>query len=214
VRTVFWIALLAISLSPTASLAQATRMPKLLAEVEARYANVSTVQADFDQLDYISALDREKKSSGVFLAKKPNKVRWETTKPDVNLLVSDGHKFWFYTPPFDPTEHGEVIEKRASQIRSRFAQALLSGKFSSMRGSIKAKGANKFLLIPTKGTAGSVERAEIDVDPTEKLITEVKLFHNDGNRSDIHLSKIQLGSQIADQLFYFIPPPGTIQIKE
>jgi outer membrane lipoprotein carrier protein len=205
---------LSLGLLSLAAQAKEIPLPKLLQEVEARYAKVPTVQADFAQIDYISALDREKKSSGVFLAKKPDKVRWETTAPDVNLLVSDGHKFWFYTPPFDETEHGQVIEKRAAQIRSKLAQALLSGRFSAMKGSVKTEAPNKFLLVPTRGSAGDVDKAEVEVDPKEKLITQVTLFHSDGNRSQIALTKIELGTKIADQLFYFIPPPGTIQVKE
>jgi outer membrane lipoprotein carrier protein len=209
-----WVFFLGLVFFTITASAKEMKLPPLLQAVEARYAQAPTVQADFAQVDYIAALNREKKSSGVFLAKKPNKVRWETTAPDVNLLVSDGHRFWFYTPPFDSTEHGQVIERKTAQIQSKFAQALLSGKFSAIRGKIEDQGGNRFLLTLSPGSAGDIEKAEVRIDPKQKLIAQVKLFHSDGNRSEIALSKFELGYQMDDQLFYFVPPPGTIQVRD
>ena len=190
-------------------------LPKLIQEVQEKYAKVSTISAEFTQSDYSAALDRDKKSSGNFLAKKPEKLRWETLQPDTTLLVSDGHKYWFYTPPFDKTEHGQVVERKSSEIQSRLAHALLQGRFSSIKGmKITEKNPITFELVPRKNSAGAVEKAEIQIDPKEKLIKRVKLFHTGGNRSEIILSKVELGSELSDDLFYFIPPPGTIQIKD
>lgn len=36
--------------------------------------------------------------SGTVAVKRPNLFRWDTQKPDENLLVSDGKTVWYYNP--------------------------------------------------------------------------------------------------------------------
>ncbi|HLD99470.1 MAG TPA: outer membrane lipoprotein chaperone LolA [Bdellovibrionota bacterium] len=205
------IGIMSLTLQPV----HAAKLPPLLQEVEAKYARATTLEADFSQINVVSALKRTKTSSGHIQFKRPDKIRWETVKPDPNLLVSDGKKFWFYTPPFDEGEQGQVIEKKTSEVQTKFAHALLSGSFSIARNmKVKQEKPSRFALIPKKGTAGTVIRAEIEVDPGEKLIKKVILSHRDGNRSEISLSAIKLGEPLEDRLFNFVPPPDTDVIKE
>src|SRR5690606_34882256 len=113
----------------------------------------------------------KKTSEGILQAKRPDKVRWETVSPDPNLLVSDGSRFWFYTPPLEEGERGQVMIRKSNEIQSQLATALLSGSFSVAKNmKIQAKGPSRFELIPKPGSAGTVTRAEIQVDPQEKLI--------------------------------------------
>jgi len=190
-------------------------LPQLLQEVEAKYAQSPTMQAEFTQVKDVVALGTKKSSSGVLMVKRPDKLRWETLKPDTNILVSDGRKFWFYTPPFDEGEHGQVIERRSSEVNSRVATALLSGRFSVAHDmKIQAEGASKFALTPKKGTAGTVERIEIEIEPTLKLIQKVTLHNRGGNRLAITLDKIELGKTMGDELFFFTPPPNTDKVSQ
>ncbi len=176
--------------------------------------------AKFTQVNEMAALKRTKTSSGVILFKLPGKVRWETLKPDQNLLVSDGRTFWFYTPPpaFDETEHGQLIETKSQQFQSRLLNALLSGAFSMAQGTnamgIREKTPTDFILTPKKGSAGTVAQAGIHIDPEKKLITEVTLNHVGGNSSVITLTDIELGKPIDDGLFVFVAPPGTERVKQ
>lgn len=107
-----------------------SNLPKALQEVEKRYAEAGTLFAEFKQLNETAATGQKKESQGILYAKRPGKVRWETRSPDANLLVSDGKKFWFYTPPFDEDERGQLIERKASEVQTKLANALLSGSFS------------------------------------------------------------------------------------
>ena len=148
------------------------------------------------------------------MVKRPDKLRWETLHPDMSLLVSDGHTFWFYTPPFDEGEHGQVIEKKSNEINSKLANALLSGRFSVAHDmKFRQESPSKFLLTPKPGTAGTVKRAEIEIDPELKLIQKVTLEHQGGNRSEITLSKIELGKKMGDDAFIFTAPPNTDKVE-
>ena len=87
-------------------------LPPLLKEVEAKYARAATVTANFSELDESGALKQKKKSSGNLEFKKPGKIRWETQSPDKNLLVSDGKKYWFYTPRLIPRKPANIGKRK------------------------------------------------------------------------------------------------------
>jgi outer membrane lipoprotein carrier protein len=193
-----------------------TEIPKALQEIEAHYAKQKTLTAEFTQINESAALKQSKKSLGRIYVKRPDKVRWETFQPDANILVSDGRTFWFYTPPFDETEHGQLIERKASQMQSKLAQALISGRFSVAKDmKIDAQGPNRYRLTPKRaGNAGTVKRAEIEINPATHTIEKVTLDHSDGNHSVITLSKIELGKNFEDAFFVFTPPAKTDRVQE
>jgi outer membrane lipoprotein carrier protein len=192
----------------------AQKLPALLQEIEQKYSKAGTLEADFTQVNEVAALNQKKTSSGVIDVKRPGKLRWETLKPDKNLLVSDGKTFWFYTPPFEEGERGQVMERKSSQIQSKLASALLAGSFSANRDmKIQNQGPSTFVLLPKKGTAGTVMKAEVSIDLKKKLIQKVTLEHEGGNRSEITLSHIKLGEPLDERLFHFITPPNTDRVE-
>jgi len=199
----------------TAASTALVELPPVLEEVEAKYAKASTLEARFTQVTHSVAMGTTKTTSGIIMVKRPSKVRWETLKPDKSLLVSDGRKFWFYTPPFDESEKGQVIEKRSSDVQSKLAQALLSGSFSAARDmKAREERPSVFSLTPKAGTAGTVVKATIEIDPANRTIKRVELDHQDGNRAEISLSEIVLGKEADDRYFVFDAPPGTDVIRQ
>ncbi len=191
-------------------------LPPLLGEVQAQYQKVSGIEARFNQETDVKATRQIKKAKGRIWIKRPNKLRWETLEPDPNILVSDGQTFWFYTPPFDPTERGQVIIKKTAQVQTRFLNSLLSGSFDFGNGavSIEDRMRGKFLLRPKAGTAGDVQSAEIEIDPIKKTIHRVELVHASGNRTTIKLEELKLVGKIEDKWFRFIPDKNTDKIVE
>ena len=157
-----------------------------------------------------------KLEGSTFRGREPDKFRWETQKPDPSILISDGKRFLFYTPPFDQDERGQLVIRKTSQVQSRLATALLAGNFSALPGAkISCSGENLFELSPKRGTAGDLDGAEIRINPQDELIDRVVLHHNDGNRSEITLSQIFLGKAAGDEMFRFHPiPPKTDVIEE
>jgi chaperone LolA len=186
-------------------------LPKLLQEVEANYEKSATLSATFNQVVH-SATGTTKKSSGVVEFKRPDKFRWEERTPDPNISVSNGVKFWHYTPPFDEDDRGQVIVRKAREVQNRVMNALLAGRFSAIKEmKIRPDGANAFTLVPKRGSAGTVKKARIEINPESKYIYKVTLDHAGGNRAEITLSEIQLGKSLSDDQFDFKVPPNTDQ---
>lgn len=196
--------------------AYANTLPPLLEQVQKEYQKSAGIEAEFDQLTQIKSTKSQKKAQGKIWIKHPNKLRWETITPDANILVSDGKFFWFYTPPFEKGERGQVIIKKSAQIQTQFLNALLSGSFdfSKTKTAIETKSANVFLLKPSANTAGDVKTAEVTINAETKKIEKVSLVHTSGNETTIQLKQIKLSSSLNDTLFRFVPDRNTDQIKE
>jgi outer membrane lipoprotein carrier protein len=190
-------------------------LPQELVEVEKTYLKAKTLEADFTQKDEVKMTGSKKESSGVLMIRHPNQFRWETLRPDKNLLVTDGRKFWFYTPPFEAGERGQVIEKKTTEVQSELANAVLAGSFSKIRGvEIQKLSPTKFRLVPAEGVAGSVKTAEIDLDPVKGIVQRLQLEHVGGNRTEISLANVKLSGKLNDQYFKFTTPPGTDVVRE
>lgn len=194
----------------------ADQLPRLLNEVKSLYQKSDGIEARFNQLTEIKATKQTKKADGRIWIKRPSKLRWETINPDPNILVSDGRTFWFYTPPFEKGERGQVIIKKSAQVQTQFLNALLSGSFDFKPGTltIEDKGERTFMLKPKAGTAGDVSSAQIKLDKNKALISEVTLEHTSGNKTEIKLQEISLTSKLEEKLFHFVPDRNTDKISE
>lgn len=207
-------AVLAFALSASGP-ASAQKLPPLLTKVQAEYKKSGGVEAEFDQTVEVKSTRQTKKAKGKIWIKRPNKLRWETVTPDPNILVSDGKTFWFYTPPFEKGERGQVIIKKTAQVQTKFLNALLSGTFDfGKQTGIEEKTANTFILKPKNGTAGDVQTAEVVVNEQSNKIQQVILTHTSGNRTDIKLQDIKLQGKLEDKMFQFSPDKNTDRIVE
>jgi outer membrane lipoprotein carrier protein len=190
------------------------KLPAALKSVEALYGKTQTVYARFEQVTTSGATKTKKTESGFVIFQKPNRMRWEFEKPDPKTLVSDGKKFWFYTPPFFDGERGQVIIQNAKEIRSRLAEQLMSGNFSNLKDAeVEEHSLGTFQIKPKSGSAGSVKTAILKIDPKLSRIEEVYLEHTDGNRTEIKFSNIELGKKFSPETFRFQIPKNTDLIK-
>jgi outer membrane lipoprotein carrier protein len=199
--------------------APAKKKPKSdssLSSIEAKYKKAGSVSAKFTQTNYTAATSQTKVSQGTLQAKPPGKIRWETLSPDANLLISDGRKIWFYTPPFDPadpSERGQLIERPAGQIEARLAQTLVTGALSSTGiMSIERVNESNFALRPLKKVRTSILKAVVEIDVAKLLIVGVTLEHKGGNTSEIRLTDIELGQKLPDSTFVFKAPANTDRV--
>lgn len=205
-------------IAPTTSRQKKNRVvPELLLEVEKKYSTSKTLVADFTQIIKKPSFNRQTTRTGVLKFKRPDKMKWETLLPesDQNIMISDGVTFWYYTPPFDSTESGQVIEKKSAEVQTRLAHTLLSGAFSQAKDMrLKQTGPFEFSIDFKKSSAGHFKRANLIIDPVKHLIKKVILNHSDGGQTDITLSKIQLGTALSDEEFHFKIPPNTDRLEE
>lgn len=200
----------------TVSAAFGSSCPPIVKETEAIYQQKKTVTADFEQKTISKALGTEEVSRGHVRLQRPDKIRWETQTPSENLLVSDGKKFWYYTPPFNPGEPGQLIERKASEEKSKLAYALLSGRFSAVKDVHCEKiDESTVSLTPKKGSAGSVQKLRVRFGSSgklEKTIQWVELVHSNGDQVSIQLSNVVLGEKLDAKAFKFEKQKNTLTL--
>jgi outer membrane lipoprotein carrier protein len=190
-------------------------VPEELLAIEKKYLAAKTLQADFTQRDEVKLTGAKKESSGILMIQHPDQFRWETLKPDKNLLVSDGKNFWFYTPPFEAGERGQVIERKTTEVQSELANAILAGAFSKVHGvAITKLSPTRFQIVPEAGVAGNVKTAELEIDPKNNVIRKLKIEHLGGNRTEITLANVKLAGKMNEAYFKFVTPPATDVIRE
>jgi len=200
----------------TKSADKKSELPLLLAEVEKKYNEGKSLSAKFNQVQTNALTKIKSTTSGTIQFKRPDKVRWDTTAPEDSrsLLVGNGVTYWFYRPPFDESEKGQVMIQKASQVQSKLAQLLLSGAFSQAKGvTIKADMETEFTLAFSGSTAGTAKSAILTVDPEEKIVRKVVINNKDGNVSEIALSEIKVGENLRDDLFHYDIPANVDVIK-
>lgn len=196
--------------------AQASNLPARLESVRLEYQKASGLEAEFEQSTFIKSTQQNKKSNGKLWIKRPHFMRWETVNPDANLLVSNGKTFWFYTPPFEKGDRGQVMIRKSAQVQTDFLNALISGtfRFKDKDTKVVEKSNQEFELRPSPGSAGDVKLATLFLDSRLNRITRVMIVHTTGNKTEILLNKLTLTSKLDDKLFNFVPDKNTDRISE
>ena len=184
-----------------------------LKEMHAKYKDVKALAAEFSQLQKNATDGSIKESSGRIYIKRPNMFRWETLTPEASILVGNGHKVWYYTPPFRKGENGQVLTKRAADVQSQLAVDLLSGRSDPKKDfNVSPLTENNLSLKPLK-PLGNIEHIELYIERSTKLVYKLKLFTTTGNETVLTLKNLILSASLNDQMFNFIPPEGTEEIK-
>ena len=202
-RAIFVLSWGACSLLP----AQSVDLTKLLAGIESRYNSVRTLELTFEQT-YVAPNKARRVEAGSLRIRKPGRMRWEYTKPDGKLFISDGSTYWYYS----------VLAKRAEKMKLKEAQdiqaplAFLIGKLDFQRDF------GKFLVQP----AGEVVTVTAEPKDSKKSpfqsvaftvgrdsrISELTIQGQDGATMIFRFSGEIRNPPLNESLFTFVAPPG------
>ncbi len=192
-----------------------------LTKLQNIYRAAESMEADFVQEVYQASLARTKSSSGNIRVAKPNKIRWETYKPDDSVMVSDGVKLWYFNPKSNNGK-GQVIEHSARDLASQPIYQILTGqaeltkefevlKITKEHGIAKGAAISVVSLKP-RHSMGDLETVQITVD-ANSLILSILLENKSGNHTRISLQNQKLGSKLPPVLFNFKAPAEAEIVK-
>jgi outer membrane lipoprotein carrier protein len=186
---------------------------KITDAIQKRYDSLSSFQSDFQQELTNAASGSVEKRSGRILFKQ-SLVRWETQKPEKELLVVGQHAVWDYF------EADKVAMKyRSSQVfNSKTMIRFLSGKanlkedFKVEEQGTDANGLLKLRLIP-KEPEPTMVLAYIWVDTKTNMLGQVLIVDFYGNGNQVTLNNLVLDKRVDAKMFEFTPPSG-VQVKD
>jgi outer membrane lipoprotein carrier protein len=204
-----------------------------LEDIENLYKTTSALEANFIQEVYQASLGRTKTSSGSITLAKPNRVRWETYKPDASVMVSNGLRLWYYTPAIDPKGKGQVLVHPASELNRQPIYKILTGQAALTKEFALEKIEPapvlepspidtqvkplepKYLYLKPRQTMKDIQSVRLlaAAQDAKYLISEILIQNKNGNSTKISLQNITLGAKLPTSLFDFKPPPGSEIIK-
>lgn len=202
------IAILAALLLPAAAQAN-----KLTDALQKRYDSINSFQTDFQQELTNAASGSVEKRSGKIWFKQPQLVRWETMKPEKELLVVGQQAVWNYF------EADKVAMKyRTNQVfSSKTMIRFLSGK-ANLKEDFKIEeqgtedGLVKLRLVP-KEPEPTMVLAYIWVDARTSLLGRVLIVDFFGNGNQVTLQNLSTDKRAEARMFEFSPPSG-VQVKD
>jgi outer membrane lipoprotein carrier protein len=123
--------------------------PRLLEKVQTSYAKVSTVQASFAQVAYLSALDVQEVSTGRVWFQKPGKMRWRYESPEIQEFGIAGSEVVLY----QETDKQVIVDAASSVLLSDLPVSFLLGLGNLRRDftlleSCKGEGGTILSVVP------------------------------------------------------------------
>jgi len=179
----------------------------------------STFKVDFAQEYKTSLKGKVKKSSGHIQYKYPSQIRFEVTKPDKVVFVSNEKKSWYYQAPFIEGEPGELnVRETGKTGLSRFFDVLKKGLKTNKFYEVKNK-SEKSESIQTGIKFQEKFAKELDIKGAMitfndkkrdfKNIKNMELTYVDGHKIKLHFTGMKTGLSMKAENFVFKAPKNT-----
>ena len=188
----------------------------VLTQLHKNYDNITTFKADFTQYSFFKAVNQVQKFKGILYLKKPDKMKWDYTSPEKQVIMSNGGKIWYYYPADNQVNVG-TLSKSSKQKNLIFM--LLEGidkvenEFNLKL--IKGKEDEKFYylqLLPEKPNT-LFDKIILTIRKENFNITTSHVFYLSGDIAKVVFKKVFLNIKLNDNFFNFKTPPGVEVFK-
>jgi outer membrane lipoprotein carrier protein len=205
--------LLALATAVRGGAEAATPVEDVADRVQATCARTQDLSARFQQTATNRTLGQVQEASGLFLAKRPGKMRWEYQTPESRLFVTDGKTLWAYSQ----SDRQVVIQDVADALTSRLPLSFLAGNCALgtdfdialvEHAGTRASPLTRLLDLRPKRPEAGIARMLLEINTKGYRVEKTTLFDAYGNTTAITLTNIKLNPGLDDQQFRFVPPAG------
>lgn len=181
---------------------------QLTGKLRKSYDATNAFEANFEQTLLHKESGSQEKRKGKIVFQKPLLIRWQTNKPDEEILVINDKEIWDYFPDeevayrYSPT----LASESKGIIQALTGQASLTRDFD-VKNAGTEKGLAKLNLYPRDPTPQLVE-ATLWVDPASGFIRRAKVIDFYGNSNDVSLTSFSPKKSADAAQFRFKPPKG------
>lgn len=191
--------------------AQEAAAISVLEGAAARYAQASSLCADFTQHLSVPLLGDERTGRGRLCQERPDHFAMRFTDPPGDAVVMDGTWVWVYYPSMDDKQvlrfplaqspggfdlHREFLERPAEKYR-----ATLEGEET-----LEGRRAHRIRLVPRQ--AASYQAAVVWIDAADRTLRRVRVEEENGSVRTVTLTSVQVGATPPAGWFTFAVPPG------
>lgn len=147
---------------------------------------------------------RQKVSSGQFSFARPDRFRFEYTKPYPQTIVGDGQKVWMYDPDL-----AQVTVRPLGQALGNTPAALLTG--SSIEKTFELKNQPdrdglEWVRATPREAGGTVQWLQAGF--RGRALVAVEIADSFGQRSLLRFEQMATEVTLPPEIFRFTPPPG------
>ncbi|MEN8143665.1 MAG: outer membrane lipoprotein carrier protein LolA [Gemmatimonadota bacterium] len=187
---------------------------ELLARAEATYAELTSMQADFEQTIEIPILERSRTGNGVWYQKGPGRFKMDFVEPSGDKIVADGEHLWLYYPSTHPDQ---VIRSSIEANATGAGMADLQGRifleardgYEAVYGGTKTVGQATTHLISLEPLGQSHYRSvRVWVDTETFLVRRFEITEHNETIRTVTLTNLKPNAAISDSEFRFTIPPG------
>lgn len=190
-----------------AGAAAAADVDKILEGIEHRYA-AGGIEARFVQTSTLEAMEITDTAEGRLYVRRPGQMRWEYTRPERQVIVSDGVQLWVYRP-----DDRQVMVGKAPSFFGDGKGASFLADIGKLREQFQVEMApdegmvHRLVLTPNDPQPELV-RIELEVDAENDTIEAVNTFNAYGDRTRIVFEDVVFRERLDDRLFDFEIPEG------
>ena len=184
--------------------------------LEAAYAKVNDLKAEFDQTAFNKSLNQSIPAKGIVYLKKGGKLRWEYADPTPQQIVSDGKTVWIYTPALAQVNVGPAPEALAGPAGSFLAGLGRVREHFSVRflnpAEPRDRDGNVVLDLTPKQALPTMNRLILSLDPRAWEVRRAVVYDQFENTVTMQFRKTTVNSGLADTVFTFVAPKGVATV--
>jgi outer membrane lipoprotein carrier protein len=187
----------------------------LARSLQQRYAKVRDFSADFVHSYRGGALRTQVTERGIMAVKKPGKMRWNYTSPEIKTFVSDGVKIYSYIPQ----DRQVIVSNVPAGDDATTAVMFLAGKgditrdFTASDADAGPSDAWMLKLVPRKAER-DYDTLLLALDPATLQIRALKTTDRQGGQSTFTFTNMKENRGLSDKEFAFRIPRGVDVITD
>ena len=188
-------------------------LDRLLAAVQAKYARLRSLAADFVQI-YQAPGSPTRREEGTVILAKPRRMRWHYHRPEEKFFISDGERVYLYVPAERQVVRAKIRE--AEDIKASFAFFLgerdlrrVFARIERITHPAPLRAGDVVLRFIPKDARLGFSEVIAEIDPVSLHIIRVLIRELDGARSDFLFSNIRENVPVSRLEFALSVPPGT-----
>ncbi len=186
----------------------------MVQSVQKTYGGVSSLQADFLQESFLSALDVSEQSSGKMQFRKPGQMRWDYLKPEAQLFLIRDKVLTLFQPKENQVIRQRVEDVFLTDLPASFIMGIgdLSRDFKLVAACDNADGVVLELSPARAASADKGDRAiktfKLLINPSSYLPVGARVVDVGGNSTAILFQTPKTNALIPDSTFEFTAPKG------
>lgn len=182
-----------------------------MSSVKMFYEKTQSVRANFHQVVTDRQARKVQEVDGTMELKRPNKFRWDYSKPYEQQIISDGKQVWLYD-----TELAQVTVREIGKALGSSPAALLAGgkaiEESFTLANAPSDDGLSWVSAHPKDKESGFEKILLGFKGDK--IQEMSLLDSFGHYTKIVFSKVEVNPALDDKTFLFKAPKGVDVVGE